>query len=388
MSFFKVIIGIIVTLAISFCLYILLAFGIKESMFKIYEWHDARYNWLKEYQFVPIKDSYKVIIIIPSAENITDREVSNRFIRESENLGWQTFKLESIEGNEEKIREINPDFIFSAKWDIKLGLKPNYSDYKVYALVSQPTQDYFGGFLSLYPLFNELRYPELKSLSGFIISSPHISLFKRYMESLGKKFYGFQGYASVPLTEYKELEPRKMVYMAGLWDADRRTQKYYKLFKSLANSNLAVFYGVKSRLYPIVENAYRDPPTNSKSIIKEILQEHGINLLLHTRISLESGVPTGRVFETAAAGAIGISDRHPFIVSNFGDSFLYIDVDASSGRILSQLQRHLEWIRDNPDKVKKKTRKAHEIFLENFALESVLLNLAHMHEKILEDEDK
>ena len=113
-----------------------------------------------------------------------------------------------------------------------------------------------------------------------------------------------------------------------------------------------------------------------------------MTLLFHTKQHLNAEAPSGKGFEAAASSVIAISDRHPFLIENFGDSFLYVDLDASADRVVFQIEKHLDWIKKNPDKVKAKVRKAYDIFIAKYTLESLLLNLAHMHEKILIDEQK
>lgn len=367
--------------------YIFLTYLSKQAIFTYYKWHDKKHNWLKEYQFEQIKDKYKLVLIVPPIKYISDREASNRIILACKNLGWEVFTFESIEGNEEAIRKINPDFIFSGKWDLKIGLKNNYTDYHVYALLPLPTTMYFGGFFKLTPRFNAQRFPQLVNLDGFIIASEHPSIIKNYVENNGKKFHGFKGYFSVPFTKYKEIEPNRLVYMGINWDSDRSSKKYAKLFKTLSETENVVFYGSKAKLEPYVNDSFKEHFKDSETVVLDILQENGINLILHNKDNIKSGVPSGRAFETAAASIIGISDRHPFILENFGETFLYIDVDASSARIANQIHKHLLWIKNNPEKAKAKAKKAHQIFIDKFTMESQLINLAKMHEKIKKEDN-
>ena len=45
------------------------------------------------------------------------------------------------------------------------------------------------------------------------------------------------------------------------------------------------------------------------------------------------------------------------------------------------------WIKNNPEKAKAKAKKAHQIFIDKFTMESQLINLAKMHEKIKKEDN-
>ena len=53
--------------------------------------------------------------------------------------------------------------------------------------------------------------------------------------------------------------------------------------------------------------------------------------------------------------------------------------------MFAEIQSHIQTILNNPKKALKMARKAHQIFLEKFAMESQLLKLEEMHEQILQN---
>lgn len=388
MKFVKFIGGMIAVMVFSFLIYVIGAYSSKQIVLKYYKWHDSKHDWLLEYKDIKIKNKYKVVFIISDPTIIADREAGNRILAAMKNLGWETYHFEMIQGNEEEIKKINPDFIFTNKWNLHFGMKEKLPGYKLYALLPHPTATYFSGFFEFYPRFKKQKFPEIDFIDGFIISMPEITLFKNLVEKNGKKFYGFKGYSSVQHQEYVEVEPKELVYMGMNWDSRRKSGKFAKIFKTLAEKDEAIFYGSANSWQNLAKGAYKGYFQGSDTAVLEKLRESGISLLFHSKQHMKSGAPSGRGFETAAAGVIGISDRHPFIVENFGDSFLYIDIDFSAERIISQIEKHLNWIRANPEKAKAKARKAYDIFIKNYTLESYLINLAKMHEKILLDETK
>ena len=112
------------------------------------------------------------------------------------------------------------------------------------------------------------------------------------------------------------------------------------------------------------------------------MQECGIVLVLHSDKHLKGNAPTGRIFEAAAAGCVVISDRHPFVIQEFGDAVLYIDQEGAPEAICQQIQDHLTWIRSHPEKALEMASRCHRIFVSRFTLEKQLLHLKEIYEKI------
>lgn len=326
-----------------------------------------------------------MVFILTGAGAIADREVGYRIIDAAKKLGWNVSVFEDLKGNEQAIRQIHPDFIFTNNWRSDIGLRETKLSYKTYVLVAHPIATYFGGIFNFYPQFKEKKFPELKLFNGFVVSAPQISLFKNYIEYKGQKFYGFKGYSSVQRQNYMAIEPKKIVYMGVNWDGKRRGKKFGEVFKTLADRDLAVFYGSRNSWQNLVGNAYKGYFEGSGEAVLNILRENGISLLLHSNQHIKNKTPSSRAFEAAASGAIGISDKHPFVIQHFGNNFLYINTNKSADDIISQIEEHVNWIKNNPEKVHQMTKNAYNIFIKNHTLEQLLLNVAHMHEKILKD---
>lgn len=386
MRLIRFLFGFLSVILLSSLLYVMLAYLSKQVITHYYQWNDKRQDWLSEYKNMPIKDKYKIVFIISDPTIIADREAGLRMIKACRNLGWEVHDFEMIEGNEAAINKINPDFILTNKWNLHFGLKRKMENYKFYALIPHPTTSYFSGFFNFYPKFKEAKFPELKYIDGFVISMPQVSLIKNYIESFGRKFYGFYGYSSVDKQDFTEVEYKELVYMGMNWDSRRRSGKFSKIFKQLAQKDNAIFYGSADSWKKLVGEAYKGFfPSDSNAVLTK-LRESGITLILHSKQHMNTGTPSGRGFEAAAAGVIGISDRHPFLLEKFGDGFLYIDVEASADRVVQQIENHLYWIKQNPEKAKQKAQKVYDIFIRDYTLEAMLINIAKMHEKILQDE--
>jgi spore maturation protein CgeB len=115
------------------------------------------------------------------------------------------------------------------------------------------------------------------------------------------------------------------------------------------------------------------------------VQNDGMILVLHSAEHILSSVPSGRIFEAAAASAVIISDRHPFVVREFGDSVLYIDQNASVEEMYKQIVQHVEWIHSHPKEAEKLARKSHHIFVDKFTLEKQFDKIIEAHEQYIKN---
>lgn len=378
----------ILYIALLFIVYIAAAYISRQGIIYYDSVKDSQKDYMAKYKDTIIKDHYKIVFIITAEGATADREAGFRMIEACENIGWEVHVFEELTNNQDKIEAINPDFILTNNWRSDIGLRNVDLTYKTYSLVAHPIASYFGGFFSFTPQFKEHKYLEFELFDGFIISTPEISLFKKYIESKNKKFYGFKGYSSSQRQAYMEVEPKQIVYMGSNWDKKRKGDKFNKIFRTLAKKNQAVFYGPASSWEELTGKAYKGFFKGSSSAVVDIIREHGISLMLHSNQHIKSGTPSSRIFETSSSSALGISDMHPFAINNFGDNFLYINTDKSADNIINQIDQHLKWAKENPEKVRTMTQNAYDIFMDKFTLEQMILDVAHMHEKIILDETK
>ncbi len=141
-------------------------------------------------------------------------------------------------------------------------------------------------------------------------------------------------------------------------------------------------YNSSSYLAPNIYGGYIPPGIEQINAIRN----NGIYLLTHSDVHFKGGEPNMRGFEASAANVVVISDKHPFIVKNFGDSFLYFDHDKDADTMYKQVKSHVDWIKNNPEEARIKAAKAHQIFLDKFTIEKDLVRIAKMHEYILKNE--
>lgn len=217
---------------------------------------------------------------------------------------------------------------------------------------------------------------------GYLIAAPVFDALKRSVESKGKRFRGISWYPSCYKTEF--IPPIfKDLFSWTIWTDTRLEKKeFLKLFSLLDKEGFLNVYGLHS-IWSFIPQSYKGLiPHDGESILKAI-KDSGIALILHSKSHFETRAPSSRVFEALASGSIIITDRHPFMLKNFGDTVLYLDDVLNADDLFLQIKGHLDWIKAHPLEAEKMARKAHIIFTEKFTLENQLQNLAKLHESLI-----
>lgn len=177
---------------------------------------------------------------------------------------------------------------------------------------------------------------------------------------------------------YKVVEPNHLFFFLSLWGDRTNNHQYHLLYSLLDEQEYTRSHGNQHVAHLCPQHYRGFLPSDGHAVIEEI-QEAGVTLLLHSKIHLQHGVPSGRIFEAAAASAVIISDSHPFVMEHFGDAVLYFDHTASGEVMFEQIDHHMQWIKEHPDEALEKARRAHSIFQEHFLLEDQLLRLEQLY---------
>jgi hypothetical protein len=211
-----------------------------------------------------------------------------------------------------------------------------------------------------------------------------IERLKQAVERSNRIFIGFPWYPTVYSSNYQPAIPQKLFYTGGiLWDDQRGSEKYKALFSMLDNSGYLETCGDQKTWTQYTPSSYVGLiPFDGSSLIAA-LHKAGVSLVLHSKQHLKSAAPTARIFEAAAANAVIITDKHPFIQQYFGKNVLYIDITQDAAGIFKQIDQHMQWIRNNPKQAQKMANNCHNIFNRNFTLEKQLKRLVAMHNAYL-----
>jgi len=323
---------------------------------------------------IPSKNSGKptLVYVMPPSNFLGDTEVMTRLVLTAKEMGWNTFLYDEIEQKPVKNRG---DF-----FGIYIPLKYNYAhlDDGSEKKLSIPNVPLFA--IDWLIPSNMITEPEKCAaflerasnlgVEGVLGTSNKMidgAVKKRCMA--GNIKFLMTWYPTVAATSYQP-NPVNLMYCGDKYFENIRSEsdKYKALWKALDETGYFFVYGTKHAWENLTSYQGR-LPADGKSFVHAI-NEHGIYLVLHDEKHLKEGVPSGRIFEGAAASAVIICDNHPFIKREFKDSVLYIDETRDD--LFEQIEAHMRWIKENPEKAKFKAANAHSIFLEKFTFEEQL----------------
>lgn len=184
---------------------------------------------------------------------------------------------------------------------------------------------------------------------------------------------------TAPGTEFRppDLNDPSLFYAGVHWDGNR----HGKLIKGLSAGLPVAFYGDPAK-WARFGAAYKGRIPFDGITIFDRINEAGIALCLHREEHLKHDVPSMRIFESAAASAVIITENSNFAKRNFGDSVLYVDKDADDAEKVIQIRAHYEWIRSHSSEALDMAAKSHAIFNEQYSLEKLLVKLPDLLRRV------
>jgi AhpD family alkylhydroperoxidase len=318
----------------------------------------------------PLKPT--VIVATPPDGWLGEPEVTARLMLTAKKIGWNVlseYQIESI-----PLKELKNIFgIYVSGYVTNLDY-PLYNrlpksiplfeiDFIVEKKASQDPEGYFN---------NKIRPKQVKAILGTSLQSIDCFINNNIQEQ-GLNFI-MTWYPTVQSTHYTpNPTPKKLMYYGTKCPHDIRSnlKKYVQLWQQLDKTEYFVVYGFKFA-WENMKKYQGYIPADGRSFVQTI-NKHGICLVMHRDTHLKAGAPSGRIFEAAAAAAVIISDKHPFVEKEFKNSVLY--VDQTRDDLFEQIDTHMRWIKENPEAAKTKALQAHKIFLEKFTLEEQLIRL-------------
>lgn len=159
----------------------------------------------------------------------------------------------------------------------------------------------------------------------------------------------------------------RLFYIGSNWDG----QRYPALLRRLADAGALALHGTAAR-WSHLPQAYQGPlPFDGRSVIAAA-HHWGMGLCLHLPQHRAEGVPNMRVFELAAAGALIIADRHPFIEQWFGDRVLYVDTGGGEEAAAAAILEQVAWAQAHRGEARAMAAEAQTIFNRHLCLEALL----------------
>lgn len=187
-------------------------------------------------------------------------------------------------------------------------------------------------------------------------------------------------YLAQDIRPYNKLDMNKALITGTLWGCNRNSTRFAMALKRLADDGLLVGVGAKIHL-EFLKDAYlgrMEDFGTTPDAIDMLQKKYGIALIAHSQEHMLEGIPTSRILEAVANGALVISDKNKFLLKFFGDTILYFDIYGDTEEIYQQIRNHIIWAKNNPDKAHIKTRKAYQIFVDSFDMEKELDKLFNL----------
>lgn len=294
-----------------------------------------------------------------------EKELVHRFLRALHNLGWQADRVVTSDD----VVRFRPDCVIATHYTT-----PRLTGFPTIGMMTNPPQ-----YFDLFPnsVANVLSY------DGYLTGSAEISAYLTdLLFSTGKELLLSDEpfFLSCPRTPPAppRRDDRRLFYVGMRWDQGTR---HGSLFRQLAAAVPLDVYGPKDR-WSDLKACYRGKiPFDGVSLIDRI-RESGAALCIHSPEHRRWGIPTMRIWEAAAAGAVVITDAEPFGRKHFGDCLLYADMTASGQEIVAQIAAHMDWVRTHPDDAEELARAAHAIVSEKYCLERQFERLPAFVERV------
>ncbi|HSW87428.1 MAG TPA: YncE family protein [Rhabdochlamydiaceae bacterium] len=279
------------------------------------------------------------------------------------NLGW---RADIVDINRpRRLRKKNLDFVINLVPGIYKRPKC-----KNYMAIFDPLHHYFrdDGFLKR----------EYRNYDGYLLTYSPWFDDKNFN---GDKLPYIKWYPTAHRQEYKKVDFAHLFYLCCAWGNRFEDKKFQQFLRLLDKEHFMRFYGSQwfQKYYP---QSYQSFIPYDENTLCETASRAGVTLVLHSCDHNAYGLPSGRIFEAAAASTMIVCDENAFVKEHFGDSVLYIDTDESAESIHKQVNDHMHWIQSNQEAALEKAKSAHQIYKKHFLLEDQLLRLGAFHDQL------
>lgn len=216
------------------------------------------------------------------------------------------------------------------------------------------------------------RIKSILSYDGVIPGSERVASFLRDLAFAAGKDLPIADFLFHPSSQELEIDDfvhgnRSLFYAGVHWDGAR----FGYLFDELCRRTPIKIYGPPAG-WSHIGDAYKGQIDFDGVSLFERIREAGISLCLHKEAHRSYEVPSMRIFEAVAAGALVITDEFAFPHHAFRNTVLYIDHDLPPREVVDRIVRHVDWANANPIAASSLARRANAIFKANFSLERLL----------------
>ncbi|HEX4045682.1 MAG TPA: hypothetical protein VHZ76_08470, partial [Gammaproteobacteria bacterium] len=299
-------------------------------------------------------------------------------INQDENL---TFELEDLAegllalGIETKICEDN-DSILSYQPDCVLITSPQdakLTPFPTYGILNQPRDFYLETPRFLRNILTYDGYftfsPRLKQMIGDVLFGA-----RKLGSSIGQlDLFSLATEFETPLIDKTSL----VVIFEPNFVKSHFKKAIYRLFERFSNLSVVTLSA------PVIDR-YQERFLFIKNNLelKNILGKSDITICLNSGDNQEE-VINPSVIKLIAASTIVITHHTNILASYFGENLYFIPQDTYLDFLPDVINSHLQSIQKNPEEAIKKSRQAHQIFLQSFAFDNLLTQFNQHHEKTL-----
>jgi WD40 repeat protein len=307
--------------------------------------------------------SGKRIAVLTRPDYQGEYSFAHRIKAACSNLNWKADILE--------IRHFNR--LKRNKYDFVINLVPGTPKLRrstSYLAIFHPVHHYFTPHGSIKTLYSDY--------DGYLLSYSPKRDEKIFWD---QKLPYISWYPTVQEREYRKVNPTHLFYLACLWGDRFKGPKMQQLLRLLDQEPYMRVYGNKLITQFCPQRYCSTLPFDADSVC-EAASQAGVTLVLHSQDHNVYGLPSGRIFEAAAASTVIICDDNAFVKTHFGDSVLYINTNENIESICRQIQSHMNWIQLNKAEALDKARRAHAIYKNHFLLETQILRLGEFHDQL------
>ncbi|MFV3131464.1 glycosyltransferase family protein [Niveispirillum sp. KHB5.9] len=285
---------------------------------------------------------------------VAERELALRLLTAVERLGWQA----AIQTRSAEVEAFDPDGVIN----LYPEAAPKLTAHPWLGCAWNPV----GLTARLTPPARAGAARHLPAQDAYLVSGPQL---EAHMAALRPDAPRLPFHPSSPRSDLAPATgpDSRLFYVGSNWDG----QRYPALLRQLAQAGVLALHGTAERWSHLAE-AWRGPlPFDGRSVIRAA-HRWGMGLCLHLPQHRAEGVPNMRVFELAAAGAVIIADRHPFIEHWFGDRVLYVETEGGEEAAAADILDKVAWVRAHPAAARAMAAGAQAIFNRHLCLEVLL----------------
>ena len=296
---------------------------------------------------------------------VAETQSCARIIASAKKLGIEAREIR----DSEEIIAFDPDFVLSIAHQ-----DPKLTPYPTYGVMTAPCSWYET------PRFvrNILTY------DAYLTVTPHMNEWLEDLKFGARKLDAETGFYAntvdcLDTTSSINFENPALVYVGTNWDGKR----HEGLFTNLSEHSFLHLHGPANSWQHCEKSYVGELPFDDTTVLNTY-RNAGVGLCIEHHDFVNEGMPSSRIFETLASGALAICARTSFNERWFKDCALFVDMSLPPKALSEQIAMHMRWIKNNPNKAAEMAQKASLIYKENFALDTMLTNLFDFHERVSE----